>query len=174
MPANFEVSVQVFEEFAGRAEGQWVASVARAALGTGCGETGPLSIVIADDATLSRLNEQYRGLTDTTDVLSFSPLFAGRHYGSDDHVSPREENGEFVIPPSEQVGLGELVISYAQAERQARDAGHTVKTELAILLAHGILHLLGYDHENADDGEKMRERESKLIGRIEAAGLLVG
>ena len=171
---DLTVSVQVFEEFAGRVEGQWIASVARAALGAGCSEAGPLSIVIADDATLSQLNQAYRGLAETTDVLSFSPSLSGRYYGSADHVSSHGEVDAFVLPPSEQAGLGELVISHAQAERQARTAGHTVLTELALLLAHGILHLLGYDHENDDEGEKMRDRESKLMGRIEAAGLLLG
>ena len=166
------VSVQVFEEFSGRVEGQWVESVARAALGAGCGEPGPLGIVIADDATLSQLNQAYRGLAGTTDVLSFSPSLAGKHYGSAEHVSSHGEVDAFVLPPSEQAGLGELIISYAQAERQARAAGHTVRTELALLLAHGILHLLGYDHENVAEGEKMRGWESKLMGRIEAAGLL--
>ncbi len=171
---NFTVSVQVFEEFSGRVDGQWVASVARAALEGGCGEPGPLGITIADDATLSQLNQTYRGLAETTDVLSFSPSLAGRYYGPADPVSSHGEADAFVLPPSEQAGLGELVISYAQAERQARAAGHTVRTELAILLAHGILHLLGYDHEKLADGEKMRERESKLMGRIEAADLLDG
>ena len=167
------VSVQVFEEFSGRVEEQWVESVARAALGAGCGEPpGPLGIVIADDATLSQLNQAYRGLAGTTDVLSFSPSLAGKHYGSAEHVSSHGEVDAFVLPPSEQAGLGELIISYAQAERQARAAGHTVRTELALLLAHGILHLLGYDHENVAEGEKMRGWESKLMGRIEAAGLL--
>ena len=172
MAASFTVSVQVFEEFAGRVEGQWVVSVARAALVAGFGEPGALSIVIADDATLSQLNQAYRGLEGTTDVLSFSPSLAGTYYGPAD--PSRGDEDAFVLPPSEQAGLGELIISYAQAERQARVAGHTVRTELTLLLAHGILHLLGYDHENDAEGEKMKEWESKLMGRIEAAGLLDG
>lgn len=162
----------MFEQFAGRVEGQWVASVAQSALGAEYGEPGPLSIVIADDATVSQLNHLYRGLEGTTDVLSFSPSLAGPHYGPSEPSEGEEDT--FVLPPSEQAGLGELVISYAQAERQARDAGHTVRRELTLLLAHGILHLLGYDHENGADGEKMRERELRLMGRVEAAGLLAG
>ena len=164
------VSVQVFDEFAAHVEGQWVASVARSVLGAGCGEPGPLSIVIADDATLGELNRTYRGLEGTTDVLSFSPSLSGTYYGPA-HPS-RGEADPFVLPPSEQAGLGELVISYAQAERQARTAGHTVRKELALLLAHGILHLLGYDHEDGAEGETMREWESTLVGRFEAADLL--
>jgi len=172
LAASITVSVQVFEEFAGLVEEQWIESVARSALGDGCGEPGPLSIVIADDATLSQLNQTYRGLEGTTDVLSFSPSLAGAYYGPNDPA--RDEHDAFVLPPSERAGLGELVISYAQAERQAEAAGHTVRKELALLLAHGILHLLGYDHENDAEGEKMRERESKLMGRFQTAGLLVG
>ena len=156
----------MFEEFADDIEERWVVSVARAALGAGSSQSGPLSIVIADDTTLSELNEEYRGLAETPDVLAFSPSLEGKYYGSDDVVHSRRETDAFVLPPSEQAGLGELIISYAQAERQARAAGHSVRRELALLLAHGILHLLGYDHEDVAEGEKMRGRESELMSRI--------
>ncbi len=166
------VSVQVFEEFAGLLEQQWLVAVAQSVLGSGFGESGPLDIVIADDATLSRLNKAYRGLDGTTDVLSFSPSLAGEYFGSSDDAPSQGASEPFVLPPSEQAGLGELIISYAQAEKQATAADHTVATELALLLAHGILHLLGYDHEILADGKEMKDWESKIMGRIEAAGLL--
>jgi probable rRNA maturation factor len=162
----------VYEEFAGSVDGSWIASVARAALKAGCDEPAPLSIVIADDATLGQLNRTYRGLAGTTDVLSFSPSLPGKYYGSEDELPSGGKPDDFILPPSEQVSLGEVLISYAQAERQARAAGHTVQRELALLLAHGILHLLGYDHEIDSEAEQMRDRESKLMSRIETAGLI--
>ena len=61
--------------------------------------------------------------------------------------------------------MGEIVISYPTAARQAEEAGHTVDEELAHLLVHGILHLLGYDHESRADARRMRAREEALLGR---------
>jgi len=94
-----------------------------------------LSIVLAGDATVRRLNRDFRGKDATTDVLSFPS-------GGDD------------LPDGTRP-LGEIVISVAQAARQANAAGHSLARELRILVIHGYLHLLGYDHE-VDDGTMMR------------------
>ncbi|MCL0029057.1 rRNA maturation RNase YbeY [Dehalococcoidia bacterium] len=166
------VSVQVFEQFTGLVEQEWLVSVAQTALAGEFSESRHLGIVIADDATVSRLNRAYRGLDGTTDVLSFSPLLWGQYFGSSGEVAWQQESHPFVLPPSEQAGLGELIISYAQAEKQAAVAGHTLAKEIALLLAHGIHHLLGYDHENMTDGKKMRAKESMVMGWIETKGLL--
>ena len=94
-----------------------------------------VSIVLAGDATLRRLNRDFRGKDKTTDVLSFP---AGG-----------EELPDGTRP------LGEIVISVAQAARQAESLGHSLARELRVLAIHGYLHLLGYDHE-VDDGTMMR------------------
>ena len=94
-----------------------------------------VSIVLAGDATLRRLNRDFRGKDLTTDVLSFP---AGA-----------EELPDGTRP------LGEIVISVAQAARQAEILGHSLARELRVLAIHGYLHLLGYDHE-VDDGTMMR------------------
>ena len=65
--------------------------------------------------------------------------------------------------PDSAADLGEVVISYPQAVRQAREAGHPVKRELATLLAHGLLHLLGYDHEDPEDEAEMTARQEALM-----------
>lgn len=98
------------------------------------GATG-VAIVLAGDAAVRRLNRQFRGKDQTTDVLSFP---AG---------------GETL--PDGTSPLGEIVISVAQAGRQAEARGHSLARELRLLVIHGYLHLLGYDHE-VDDGTMMR------------------
>jgi probable rRNA maturation factor len=101
---------------------------------------GRVSIALITDRRIRALNRTYRRKDDTTDVLSFPGL------------SPR--------PPATSHYLGEIVIARGVARRQARIAGHSELTELKILALHGLLHLLGYDHER-DRGE-MRRAERRL------------
>ena len=108
------------------------------------GAATSLTIVLAGDTTVRRLNRTFRGKDKTTDVLSFP--------------SDGEELPDGTRP------LGEIVISVPQAARQARAAGHSVGRELRILLLHGYLHLLGYDHE-VDDGTRMR-LQARLVRRL--------
>lgn len=101
------------------------------------------AIVLAGDRLVRRLNRAYRGKDRTTDVLSF-PAASGP-----------EEAGR---------PLGEIVISVPQAARQAGARGHSVEREVALLVLHGWLHLLGYDHE-VDDGT-MAALEARLARRL--------
>jgi probable rRNA maturation factor len=99
---------------------------------------GELSLVLAGDGLLRRLNRVYRGKDKTTDVLSF----------------PGDGPG----------GLGDVVISVACAERNARGLGRTLAQELDVLALHGFLHVLGYDHAT-DDGT-MDRLEGRLRRRL--------
>jgi probable rRNA maturation factor len=106
-------------------------------------EATTVSMVLATDETLRRLNREFRGKDATTDVLSFA------------------SGGEEL--PDGSRPLGEIVISVPQAARQAEELGHSLARELRVLAIHGYLHLLGYDHE-VDDGRMMR-----LQARLERA-----
>ncbi|MDZ4277871.1 MAG: rRNA maturation RNase YbeY, partial [Dehalococcoidia bacterium] len=106
-----------------------------------------LSVVIAGDETVRELNRRYRGVNETTDVLSFGLEAADR----------------FVTPDGMR-RLGEIVISLPTALRQAETAGHSLRAELEHLLVHGILHVLGYDHESPRSEKAMRAREEELLG----------
>jgi len=108
-----------------------------------------LTIHLVGDETIRTLNHEHRGKDAHTDVLSF-PLH-------DPHGM------RFVLPPGEPINLGDVVVSYPRAIEQASDFGHSPQRELAYLVAHGILHLLGYDHEAEADRQRMRQREEEAL-----------
>ena len=175
-PVPPRVRVQVFEEFEGCASQQWLESIAQQALTAAhCREGKPtnptsragplLSVVLADDDTVKRLNQEHRGLQETTDVLAFSFAHEGEYYGEDPRP-PAPDGFDFVTPPDEEAGLGEVIISYPQAVSQARQSGHGVHHELVILLVHGVLHLVGYDHMEPEEEAAMKEVESAVLSQV--------
>lgn len=127
-----------------------------------------LNILLACDQLVRDLNHKYRGLDEITDVLSFSLTHQGEYYG--DSGSLFEANSgdsiEFVVPPGEGSSLGDVVISYPQAQRQAKESGHSVEWELSVLLTHGILHLLGHDHEDLDEKVVMEKLEAEVLSQV--------
>ena len=163
------VSVQIFDEFVDAVRASWLESVCRAVLKQE-GIAHDVSLVIVDDETVRALNSEYRGLDRTTDVLSFAFDNEGEYYGEGDAPSEWSEGDDFVLPPGESVGLGEVIVSYPQAARQARENGRSVRAELAYLITHGILHLMGYDHMDDDDEREMMDKESTLMEGIKGMG----
>lgn len=122
-------------------------SVARRVLeaeGVGAAE---LSVAVTDDETVRSLNRKYAGEDAVTDVLAFS----------------QGEGEEFAGPPSAVPLLGEVIIAYPQAARQAKERSEAPEAEVARLLVHGILHLLGYDHAEPGQERRMRAREEELV-----------
>jgi len=136
-------------EVVGRAPGlaAWLSSVAPARA------RGAMTVAIVSDARVRALNRRFRKKDKTTDVLSF-PASAPSALRRD-------------RPGDESRYLGDVVISSGVAARQARAAGHSVATELRVLALHGLLHLLGYDHER-DDGQMARlERRLRRKGGLQ-------
>ena len=165
-----KIELQVFEEFAGLVPEDWLRTVAERALAVGAAECGAaVNVVIAGDQVVRDLNRTYRGLDETTDVLAFSFAHGGGYYGEVRRASGPAEDVGFVLPPEETDPLGDVVISYPQARRQATEAGHDLDKELAVLLAHGVLHLLGHDHLEPDEAMAMRDLEGEIVGQ--ATGL---
>ena len=160
-----DVFIQVFDEFEDEVCGLWLESVCLAVLESEdvCQQ---VSLVIADDKTVRLLNSEYRGLDKTTDVLSFAFDNEGEYYGDGAAASEWSADEDFVLPPGESAGLGEVIVSYPQAVRQAEEAGHSVQQELAHLITHGILHLMGHDHMNDDDECEMDARERRVMERL--------
>ena len=278
----YDISVAIFEEYEGDLDAEWLIAVARTALSAeGVDDGASAGIAIADDETVAELNAEHRGLDDTTDVLSFSPVHSGAYYGDDrgdDNPFPLDDGGsnpddrpanpflldggstreagdggepfagapesddnptnsfplddggsnpddrpanpfpldggstreagdggdqkhetglgrgahphpnlpssrgkesiggdefDFILPPDySDANVGEVIISLPQARRQAKEAAHSLENEIAALLAHGIYHLLGYDHEVEEDAERMRPRERAAMAAMKHAGLI--
>ncbi len=146
---------------------KWLRQVADCTLALEQAESkGALSVVVADDDTVRSLNSGHRGLDETTDVLSFSFSHQGEYYGGEKPLSEWPGDAAFVLPPGEDAGLGEVIISYPQAVRQASESGHGVKRELALLLTHGILHLLGHDHVRPDEEDAMKATETRVLEQL--------
>lgn len=153
-----EVDIQVDDRFVDDVDPSLIERAATAALAAE-GVAGPveLSVLVADDATLHALNRDYRGVDSPTDVLSFG----------DDEEDSAEPHAAFVRPPDAPRYLGDLAISYERVIAQAAEYGHSRERELAFLTVHGVLHLLGYDHERGpEDAAAMRAREEAIMQQI--------
>lgn len=161
------VSVQVFEQFQDLVSEAWLGRVVEYALAIEPEHrTGAVSVVIADDGTVTELNRRYRGLEESTDVLSFSFSHQGQYYGDGDPRSEWSGNADFVLPPGEGAGLGEVIISYPQVARQAEESSRLPQRELAHVLAHGILHLLGHDHIQPEEETAMKAKEAAVLAQV--------
>lgn len=108
-----------------------------------------ISVVIVDSAKIRALNKKYRKTDSETDVLSFPEY----------DLAPGAYN---ILPDTNPVYLGDIVISIEKALAQADEYGHSLRRELAFLVAHSVLHLLGYDHEK-DGGEIMYEKQERAL-----------
>lgn len=110
-----------------------------------------VGIVLTDQETVHAMNRRYRNVDAPTDVIAFYTEV------------PVAGADAFVLPDDGIRRLGDVVISYPQAVEQAREVGHSTKRELTLLVIHGTLHLLGYDHEDPADALRMRSREATLL-----------
>jgi probable rRNA maturation factor len=130
---------------------------------------GEVAVALVTDAHIRKLNSQYRKKNVPTDVLSFPAHAESRvpDFGSrTSNPGSRTSNPESRTPdPGSRTPdpvLGDIVIATGVARRQAREAGHAYQTELRVLALHGLLHLLGYDHDRKDDAGRMARIEARL------------
>jgi len=153
-----EINVLIDEGVAGSPEENWLENVAEKVLvAQGAGSTAELGLVIVGQEKIRQLNLSYLGEDKPTDVLAFSML----------HEQPGRDTATFVVPPDGKKHLGEVIIAYPQAVIQAEEHRHSVKREIAILIIHGVLHLLGYEHDNPELEREMRAREVEVLSSIE-------
>jgi len=147
-----EIEISVEEKFRGVVDGVWVKKIVQQVLkAEGVAPPYEVSIVFTDPETVKQLNRDYRGVDEPTDVLAFYML------------PQKEADSSFALPPDGVTRLGEVIISYPQAVEQAKEQGHSTERELALLVIHGILHLLSYGHEEPEEEAKMRTREKELL-----------
>ena len=159
-----EINILVDEGLDESPEVSWLQGVAEQVLtAEGVDPQSELGLVIVGQERVQQLNLTYLGKDEPTDVLAFSML-----PGS----SPEKEavSPPFVPPPDGVPHLGEVIISYPQAVIQATERQHPVRKEIAILIIHGILHLLGYDHDKPEPERQMKTREAEILKIIEEKG----
>ena len=108
-----------------------------------------VSLVLTDDAGIAALNREFRGVDAPTDVLSFPQLEAA--------------GSVTAVPADAPLLLGDIVVSLQRVEAQAHEYGHARVRELGFLLVHGLLHLLGYDHETPDEAAAMQARQEAIL-----------
>jgi len=152
-----EINISIDKGFVGCPSRRWLENVVRQVLeAQGAGAEVEMGLLIATGERVRELNRDYLGEDTPTDVLAFSAM-----------EEKEADQSPFIHPPDGLLHLGEVIIAYPQAVLQAEEHGHPLKKELAVLLIHGMLHLLGYDHDQPDSARRMRAREAELLSYIE-------
>jgi rRNA maturation RNase YbeY len=147
--SNSKINLQITARYAAKARPALLRKAAQATLDQqGVKQRVELSIVITGNVQLRALNREFRHMDAPTDVLAFA---------TDEHPQPDAHY------------LGDVIISYTQAKRQALAGGHSVEAELQLLVVHGVLHLLGHDHATRAEKSRMWRAQSKVLKQIGAA-----
>ena len=183
LPANVDperqAEISIFPEFEADLSQAWLQSVLELALGVALEPHEPahVSLVIADDATVRKLNADFRGLDEVTDVLSFSANHPGFWQGESEPPPDRlvQPGAEVAFPfptlDTEPPPLGEVILSLPQARRQAEERGEPLDQELALLIVHGVLHLVGHEHLEFEETALMQSREQVALTSLFSAGM---
>ncbi len=127
-----------------------------------CPYEAEIGLLITDDENIETLNNQFRSIDKSTDVLSF-PLI--------DYTFPAcfdgfDEKEELFNPDTGELMLGDIVISMDHCMRQAEEYGHGPVREFAFLIAHSMLHLMGYDHMTPTDADDMERRQDEILDKL--------
>jgi probable rRNA maturation factor len=112
---------------------------------------GEVTLVVTDEQGIRGLNRDFLGQDEVTDVLAFAT---------------QEEVGPFVPAPEAGNYLGDVIVCYPRAAEQAREQGHSIEAELALLAVHGTLHLLGYDHATEQERQAMWAVQDEILGAL--------
>jgi len=151
-----EINVLIDEGLEGCLEIGWLQSIAEQVLiAQNAGSNVELGLVITSQERIQQLNRSYLGRNEPTDVLAFPMLPATEEIGAD--LPP------FVTPPDGGAHLGEVIISYPQAVIQAEEQHHPIKKEIATLIIHGVLHLLGYKDDKPELKRQMSAKETEIL-----------
>ena len=157
LKASMEINVLIEENLEQYLEADWLRSITEHILtAQETSSSVELGLVITSQERVQQLNWAYRERNEPTDVLAFSSV-----------EEPRQDSPPFVVPPDGVLHLGEVVISYHQAVIQAEEHRLPVKKEVAILIIHGVLHLLGYDHDKPELERQMRAKEKEILNSVE-------
>ena len=128
-----------------------------------CPYEAEVNITLVDDDTIRELNKEFRDIAKPTDVLSFPMLEFPKPADYDILKSGAEL---YFHPDSGELLLGDIVISVPTMIRQAQEYEHEIKREYAFLIAHSMLHLLGYDHLAEQEAKQMEEKQEKILEKL--------
>ena len=128
-----------------------------------CPYEAEVNLLLTDDEEIRIMNREHRQIDRATDVLSFPML----DYETPGDLSGIEEQGDAFNPESGELMLGDIVISKERVIAQAEEYGHSVRREYAFLIAHSMLHLLGYDHMEEEERRLMEDRQRGIMDKAE-------
>ncbi|MGA7732596.1 MAG: rRNA maturation RNase YbeY [Chloroflexia bacterium] len=156
--SDYLITVQVDERYEERVDAGALHSLAIQVLRAE-GRAGPLElgVVVTTDDEVLALNRQYLGHDYKTDVISFG-------------MEDEEPEVAFLTPAERPPYLGDVVISYDRAAEQALEYGHSIEQEVATLLVHGVLHLLGWDDSDEEARARMHARQDSLMRNVKQVG----
>lgn len=158
---TYEIIVEVDEEFAEAVDVEALRAAAVATLRHEEVVEADVAILVTSDEEVQALNRDYRGVDAPTDVLSFAA-----HEGDDlIHDAPAELDALLTR------SLGDVVIAFPWAVRQAERFGNAARSEMALLVVHGILHLLGYDHASPQEEADMWSVQEEILAPLGASGI---
>lgn len=156
LPAN--IDLQIDDAYVAQTPAAYLAQLVEATMHHEGAAGAEVTLVIGDDELLRQLNRDYRGIDAPTDVLSFPA---------------REETGGqdvFISAPEAANYLGDVIISFPTAQRQAEAEGNTLGAELGLLAVHGVLHLFGYDHADEAEEADMWARQRAILAAVQPSG----
>jgi len=123
-----------------------------------------ISILLTDDVQIQQINNEFRGVDAPTDVLSFPTI---EYEASGGYLNLENTSKDCFHPETGELILGDIVISVERAKRQALEYGHSIEREIAFLTAHSMFHLFGYDHSNEEELNKMEEKQSSVLDKLQ-------
>nr|WP_294679984.1 rRNA maturation RNase YbeY [uncultured Blautia sp.] len=127
-----------------------------------CPYDGQVNLVLTDNEAIKQVNTEFRGIKSPTDVLSF-PMIP---FEPPADYSIVEEDESYFDLDSDELLLGDIMISVPRVFAQAEEYGHSVKREFCFLIAHSMLHLLGYDHMTEDEAKVMEGKQSLALKEL--------
>lgn len=159
---SFDIDVQIDDEYAPHVDGENLRAAAVATLIAGGVEDAEVAIVVTSDATVRQLNRDYRGVDAPTDVLSFA-------------AQEGDDRQELALPAELAAELdrylGDIIIAYPYTMQQAGYFGSAPVAELRLMVVHGILHLLGDDHDTPEAEAEMWARQESVLAQFGDHGL---
>lgn len=157
-----DIEVQIDDAYAPHVDGENLRAVAAATLSAYAIDDTELTIVVTSDEAVQQLNRDYRGIDAPTDVLSFA-------------AQEGEEQNEVALPPELAAELdrylGDIIIAYPYTIQQAAHYSSTPAAELRLMVVHGVLHLLGDDHDSAEAEATMWARQEAVLAQFGDHGL---